>query len=93
MMALSIGLLAVVMVACLAGLYSSAYRDNWAQCLGLVLLALWAGAEAAAVLLAHHAVEPRDAMLYAGLAAFAVGTVLKVVHHHPSAGGDHAAAP
>lgn len=82
MTALSIGLLAVVLATCLAGLYSRAYRDNWGQCAGLVLLGLWAGAEAAAVL-QEPAVPQRDVMLYVALAAYAVGTALKVLHHHP----------
>lgn len=90
MTALSVVLLALIMVACLAALYSAAYRDNWGQHIGLVLLALWAAAEVVAVL-NEHEVELRDLALYAGLAAYAAGTARKVLHHHPR-GGDRATA-
>lgn len=82
MIALSIGLLATVLALSLAALYSAAYRDNWGQHIGLVLLALWTAAEGVAVV-QDYAVAPRDLALYLGLAAFAAGTARKVLHHHP----------
>lgn len=82
MTALSIGLLAIVLTLCLVALYSRAYRDNWGQCLGLVALSTWSSAEVAA-LWQEHAVAPRAVALYAGLAAFALGTAFKVVSHQP----------
>ncbi len=86
MTALSIGLLAVILVLCMVALYSSAYRDNWGQCIGLVSLSIWAAAEVAA-LLQEPAVAPRAVTLYAGLAAFAAGTALKVRSHQMRARG------
>lgn len=83
MMILSTCLLAATFGLCTVGLYSVRYRDNWPQCLGLVLLAIWSAAEVAAVL-QGHAVESRDLALYLGLGAFAAGTALKVVHPHPA---------
>lgn len=82
MTALSIALLLVVLVLCTVALYSNAYRDNWAQCIGLVLLAMWSAAEIAVVM--QGDVTPRAAALYLGLAAFAGGTARKVMHHHPA---------
>lgn len=80
MTALSIALLLGVLLLCTVALYSHAYRDNWGQCLGLVLLALWCAAEIAVVL--QGDVPPRAAALYLGLAAYAAGTARKVMHHH-----------
>lgn len=92
MTAVSIGLLAVIMVLCLAALYSAAYRDNWGQHIGLVFLALWSAAEAVAVL-QDHMVQLRDLALYIGLAAYAAGTARKVLHHHNRHPGRRDAVP
>lgn len=81
MIVLSIGLLATVMALSMVGLYSAAYRDNWGQHVGLVLIVLWSAAEAV-VVLQEHAVALRDMALYIALAAFACGTARKVRHHH-----------
>ncbi len=83
MTGLSIGLLIIILLLCMVALYSRSYRDNWAQCIGLVSLSLWSAAEVAA-LWQEPAVAPRAVTLYAGLAAFALGTALKVMHHHPA---------
>lgn len=83
MTALSIALLLAVLVLCTVALYSNAYRDNWPQCVGLVLLATWCAAEMAAVV-QGHLVEPRDMTMYLALTAFALGTALKVRHHRPA---------
>jgi hypothetical protein len=88
----SIACLVVTILACLSGVFSRHYRDNWMQYLGL--WAILAGALGRGWQLSlrwHYWVnnplmpEPdisnQNLALYGGLALFAVGTAWKVWRH------------
>lgn len=67
----------VAAVACLIGLFSEHYRDNWLQHIGMVLLGI------ASALKVHQTIErgfasAETALLAIGLAAFATGIAWKV---------------
>lgn len=78
------GLLITTFGLCMAGIFASAFRDNWGQFGGLAALALWSGSEVTAVL-AAEAVPLRALLLYAGLAMLLLGTAWKVTHHTTAA--------
>lgn len=70
----------VVVVLCVAGLYASAYRENWMQHVGMALLTV------GAAMVGWHAwtygrASQRLAVLMAGLALYALGTARKVRQH------------
>lgn len=79
--AISIACLTIVLAACSAGVFSSAFRDNWPQFVGLTGATIWAVSELVNVVRFGYA-DPREMILYAALASFSFGTSLKVWRHH-----------
>ena len=77
MSALALLLLLVVAAGCVAGVFAVRYRDNWPQFVGLTLLATWCAGEILALARGYQP-QPREMLLYAGLAAFMAGTAWKV---------------
>lgn len=65
--------------ACLLGLYSRFYQDNYAQAVGMLLVGAGAAGYAYNVVLTK---QPPALALSIGLLAFAVGTALKVWQHN-----------
>jgi hypothetical protein len=65
------------LVACIAGLFYSHYRENWLQHVGMIAVGL---ASALKIQQIYHRgfVSPETALLAAGLACFAAGVAWKV---------------
>lgn len=88
----SIVCLAVVAAACVLGIYSRHYREDWAQYVGLVLVLLWSVGRGSDLTMRWldwmgGALVPRPDMStqqllgHVGLALFAIGTARKVWRH------------
>lgn len=71
---------AVSMFACAAGLFSSEYRENWPQHVGMVCVAI-ASAMKMFQLFERGRVSPETALLALGVALFASGVAIKVWQH------------
>jgi hypothetical protein len=72
--------LSATILACLAGLFHSRYRDNWPQTIGLVLVALSSALKLEQVRLRGY-VSGETALLAIGIALFAAGVAWKVWQH------------
>lgn len=82
----------VTIVACMAGVFSKHYRDNWMQYLGLWAILAGSLGRGWQLLLRWHAwmneplmpapdISNHNLALYGGLAIFAIGTAWKVWRH------------
>lgn len=65
---------------CIAGIFCHAYKDNWLQWFGLWGLAWWCFARAS-YLQERGYTDVWNLALYFGLAAYSVGTAVKVFKH------------
>lgn len=72
--------LAVAGSLCVAGVFCHAYKDNWLQFAGLWGMAGWAFSRIE-VIAERGYTEPWNLALHLGMAAYGVGTALKVLHH------------
>ncbi len=70
--------LSIVAPLCICGVFCNAYRDNWLQFCGLWLIAAWAISRIE-VIAERGYTDPLNLALHAGLAAYFVGTAIKVV--------------
>jgi hypothetical protein len=70
----------IALVACTAGLFSSSFRDNWLQHVGMFAVGL-ASALKMFQLWERHYTSPETALLAFGLALFSVGVAWKVFLH------------
>lgn len=73
--------LIVTTVACLAGLYSKVYKDNFAQTVGMALIGMGA-AGWTYLIVTQQQDPPASAALPLGLLLFSVGTAVKVWSHN-----------
>lgn len=69
-----------IAVLCFVGLYAKAYRDNWAQTIGMAMMMMGATVVIYHLLQTHRA-SWRLAMFVAGTALFATGTAWKAWKH------------
>ena len=81
MWSISIVSLCVVVAICALGLYHSAFKDNVLQCLGMSVIVLFCLGLINRIWEDAYA-DPSWAGALAGMALYAVGTLVKVTIHH-----------
>jgi hypothetical protein len=69
-------ILFVLITLCCIGLYHSYYDDNLAQCVGIVMVLLWAIATLGKTVSLHYAATS-DTFLVTGLVIFASGVAVR----------------
>lgn len=72
--------LGVAAPLCLAGVFCNAYRESWLQFWGLWGISCW-GFSRIEVIAERGYTDPWNLALHAGLAAYSIGTALKVLRH------------
>lgn len=68
--------LLVLVLLCLVGLWHPQYNDNLGHCIGMVLVGLWALAQALRIIRTGYT-PPDDLWLYVGLLCFGGGTAVR----------------
>ncbi len=76
--AITLALLTFVAAVCVCGIFAAAYRDGLLQRVGMSAVLLWAVSQASCIW-EHGRVDGDVLVLSIGLAAFAGGTLRKVV--------------
>jgi hypothetical protein len=76
---LSVVCLCVVSVSAWSGVFAKTYKDNLAQCVGLIGIGTWSAARAYQIW-DYAFSTPQQFAMHLALALFAGGTVFKVWH-------------